>query len=51
MALLRLHPEIPKELMEMSDQKEIRYFCEKRLRELTYLEYEEQLKFWRKMKL
>ena len=48
MALLRLHPDIQKELMAMTDQKEIKYFCEKRLRELTYLEFEEQLKLWRK---
>ena len=51
MALLRLHPDIQKELMEMDDQEEIRYFCEKRLRALTYLEYDEQLRLWRKMKL
>ncbi len=45
-ALLRLHPDIQKELMEMVDQEEIKYYSERRLRPLTLMSLTEQLSFW-----
>jgi len=51
MALLKLAPEIQKELLNLQDQKAIRYFSERRLRLLLNIkESSKQIQGFRKMK-